>query len=79
MFIRDAAETHISKTTWRPCAFCQSNGSQHGVGSQSGEAYIDAELLLVRVLDGWVIALDPLIVDELCCRQTDSQPNDSVP
>jgi hypothetical protein len=30
--------------------------------------YIHSELLLVRVLNRWIIALDPFIVDELCYR-----------
>lgn len=32
------------------------------------DTYIHCKLLLVRVLDCWIIALDPFIVDELCYR-----------
>jgi hypothetical protein len=31
--------------------------------------YIHGKLLLVRVLNRWIIALDPFIVDELCYRE----------
>lgn len=37
-------------------------------------AYIDRHLRPVRVLDGGIIALNPLIVDELGCLQTLSAP-----
>lgn len=33
------------------------------------DTYIHGKLLLVRVLDCWIIALDPFIVDELGYRQ----------
>lgn len=39
-----------------------------GVGIRGEKrAYIDSELFLVGVLDGRVIALYPLIMNELCC------------
>jgi len=64
--MQDTSErgNHISSMTWRPCV---SSLSVRAEGRCVGLTYIDGDLRPIRVFDGGVITLDPLVVNELCC------------
>ncbi len=67
----DRGGTHISKTIWRPCGGAVScmycvNPAAAGTTPRSS-THVNLQLRPVRVLDGGVIALDPLLVHELGC------------
>lgn len=75
-------KTHISRTTWRPCesesvrGLC---GAAPAVWHECGTTYINLELGAIRILDGGIIALDPLVVHELGCRPCELLQEDGEP
>lgn len=75
-------KTHISRTTWRPCeseSVRRLCGAAPAVWHECGTTYINLELGAIRVLDGGIIALDPLVVHELGCRPCELLQEDGEP